>query len=339
MDEGPVFEKKQRLEERQKRILFSHKKPCNNDRFSVLLASKSCGMQDSILINCNNRNGRGGYFGPQILHQIMYDYRCFLTSSIRVDKNNARRYKSPAQKAGKAHLSSSHCAPRIGSRDSRKWILMYKKLLAACLLGSLSTTAIFAEEPGPNQVVQVENSQLASDKTTSIRISPLRISDGITQLSLNYAVTNKISLGLEGSYVTSPGVFKSKVKEAISSEALAGNLDYTARSYGVRADYALLDCLIMADNTVYLSGGLSKAMIGVKSRIDGTEVRGDILLGRAMIGIQRVQKRLIINIATGISTALSQEYKLKTSSGWGSVDQIEKIGSQKDFEISMGIVF
>ncbi len=50
-------------------------------------------------------------------------------------------------------------------------------------------------------------------KRTSILISPLRILDGITQLSLNYAVTNKISLGLDGSYVTSPGVFKSKVKE------------------------------------------------------------------------------------------------------------------------------
>jgi hypothetical protein len=119
---------------------------------------------------------------------------------------------------------------------------------------------------------------------------------------------------------------------------LADNLDYTAQSYGVRADYAL-DGLIMADNTLYLSGGLSKAMIGVKSRIDGTEGRGDILVGRAMIGIQRVQKRLIINIATGITTVLSQEFKLKTSSGWGSVDQIKNMGSHEDFEISIGIVF
>jgi hypothetical protein len=228
--------------------------------------------------------------------------------------------------------------PQLDTRDSREGILMYKKLVLGCLFGSLSTTAIFAEEPGPNQAVRVENSQLASDKTTSIRISPLRILDGITKLSLNYAVTNKISLGLEGSYLTSPAAFKSAVKEASSSEALADNLDYTAQSYGVRADYALLDGLIMAD-TLYLSGGLSKAMIGVKSRIDGTEGRGDILVGRAMIGIQWVQKRLIINIATGITTALSQEFKLKTSSGWGSVDQIEKIGSHEDLEISMGIVF
>lgn len=223
---------------------------------------------------------------------------------------------------------------------------MHKKLLAACLLGSLSTTAIFAEEPGPKKTLQVEAvgelsgyAVFVPEKNGSIRISPLRILDGITQLSLNYAVTNKISLGLEGLYVTSPAVFKSRVKEASSSEALADNLDYTAQSYGVRADYALFDGLIMEGKTLYLSGGLSKAMIGVKSRIDGTEGRGDILVGRAMIGVQWVQKRLIINIASGVSSVLSEEYKLKTSSGWGSVDQIEKIGSHEDFEISMGIVF
>jgi hypothetical protein len=192
-------------------------------------------------------------------------------------------------------LSSSYCAPRRGSRDAREGILMYKKLLVACLLGSFSTTAILAEEPGPNKLDQKKTVELRGcadcghDKTTSIRIIPLSIFDGITKLSLYYAVTNKISLGLEGSYLTSPAVFKSAVKEASSSEALADNLDYTAQSYGIRADYAL-DGLIMADKTLYLSGGLSKVMIGVKSRIDGTEARGVVLLGRAMIGVQWVKK-------------------------------------------------
>jgi hypothetical protein len=72
---------------------------------------------------------------------------------------------------GKAHLSSSHCAPRRGSRDSRKGILMYKKLFHSCLLGSLSTTAILAEEPGPNQIVQTGGSMGIIFKTSLIILS------------------------------------------------------------------------------------------------------------------------------------------------------------------------
>jgi hypothetical protein len=224
---------------------------------------------------------------------------------------------------------------------------MYKKLLVACLL-CLSTTAILAEEPGPNQPLQIEkvgelygmaDAFVPEKKNISIRISPLSILDGITKLSLNYAVTNKISLGLEGLYVTSPAVFKSAVKEASSSEGLADNLDYTAQSYGVRADYAL-DGLIFADKTLYLSGGLSKVMVGVKSRIEGTEASGVALFGRAMIGVQWVKKHFMVNLAYGISTILSEENKLKTSSGWvSSEDQFKNMGSYEAFEFSVGYVF
>ena len=75
---------------------------------------------------------------------------------------------------------------------------MYKKLLAACLLGSLSATAILAEEPGPNQIVQTENDQFAPDKANSIRI---RLTDGLLGnlvLGLHRDVSSKFRLGVQG---------------------------------------------------------------------------------------------------------------------------------------------
>jgi hypothetical protein len=48
---------------------------------------------------------------------------------------------------------------------------MYKKLFHSCLLGSLSTTAILAEEPGPNQIVQTGGSMCIIFKTSLIILS------------------------------------------------------------------------------------------------------------------------------------------------------------------------
>lgn len=212
---------------------------------------------------------------------------------------------------------------------------MYKKIVLGCLLG-LSTTVISAEEPAPNQLVQVENSQLASDKTTSIRISPLSTLVGLPQLSINYAVTNKISLGLEGSHLISDSVIKSSIKEK-NSDSSIDSYDISAQSYGVRADYAFGDS-IMA-NTWYLSGGLSNLKVGIKSRIDAGEASGDLILGRALIGFQWVKQHFIINLAGGFSTVFSQEYKVSTASGWASEDQVKNIGSHSALDFSLGYVF
>jgi hypothetical protein len=221
---------------------------------------------------------------------------------------------------------------------------MYEKLLVACLLGSFATTAILAEEPGPkNESPQIEKIKFGGyiravpNNRPSIRIWPISILDGYTKLSLHYAVTHNVSLGIEGSHLTSDSAIKYEIKEK-SLDSSIDSFDFSAQCYGVRVDYAL-DISILMD-TPYLSVGLSKVMAGVKSRIDGTEASGDFILGRALIGFQWVKKHFIINVAGGISTTLSEEYKVKTSSRWVSEEQVKNMSSSNlDSEFSIGYVF
>ncbi|MBK8204524.1 MAG: hypothetical protein IPK68_20210 [Bdellovibrionales bacterium] len=180
---------------------------------------------------------------------------------------------------------------------------------------------------------------LGNPYSPSIRISPFSIFDGITQLSLHYNVTHKILLGFEGSLLTSDATLKSRIMEK-NLDSSIDSYDFSAQSYGVRADYALGGDWCMRE-TFYLSAGLSKVTARVKSRIDGAEATGNLIFGRAMIGVQRhfMRHQFVINIATGISTALSQEYKVKGSSRWASEDQVRDIGSPSALDFSLGYVF
>lgn len=218
---------------------------------------------------------------------------------------------------------------------------MYKNLLVTSLL-VISTTALLAEESGPNQTFQVKNSkvigqsEVVPNKRISIRVSPFSILAGIAQLSLNYAVTDKFSLGFEGSHLMSAATLKSRIKE-LKSDASVDNYEISALSYGVRADYALGDS-VMA-NTWYLSGGLSNVIVGAKSRIDVVEASGDVTFGRALVGFQWVKEHFLINLAGGISTVLSEKYKVNRYYGWASENPAKNIGSGPALEFSLGYVF
>ena len=208
----------------------------------------------------------------------------------------------------------------------RKWIMA----LLAISMFSTAQAAIDTET-----TTEYRDDDTVYQRSFNVRMQPLPTVIGMPTLSVHFAVSDTISLGLGGMVMTSDEFIKDAI-EASDPFFIREEYSISASAVEARADIAL-DGDIMGD-TYYFSPAIQSMTLTVEDNFLNTSGTADIVLAKATIGHQWMWEHFNINLAGGLTTALSESYSFENISRVDDED-VESIGTGFALEFGLGVAF